>query len=192
MNRSTITYLKIKYFLDKVVALSLLMGCIPLLLVLLVLNSLDTKSFGIFTQTRVGQYAKVFKIYKFKTIHDESRQVSSFGSFLRRSKLDELPQLINILKGDMSFVGPRPDICGYYDQLQDEARKILKLKPGLLSYASLKYRNEETVLKQQSDPLKYNDEVIFPDKVKMNLEYLKCISFKEDCRIIFKTLKVFL
>jgi lipopolysaccharide/colanic/teichoic acid biosynthesis glycosyltransferase len=99
-----------------------------------------------------------------------------------------LPQLINILLGQMSFVGPRPDIEGYYDNLKGENRKILELKPGLTSLASIKYSNEEEILAKQNDPLKYNDEIIFPDKVKMNLDYFYNRSFYVDLIIIFKTI----
>ena len=98
--------------------------------------------------------------------------------------MDELPQLFNILLGQMSFVGPRPDVPGYYDKLQGEARKLLELKPGLCSRAALKYFNEEALLAKKQDPLKYNDEVIFPDKVRMNLEYYYNRSFLEDLRIL--------
>lgn len=107
---------------------------------------------------------------------------------MRKSKIDELPQLFNVLFGTMSLVGPRPDIPGYYDTLQGENRKILKLKPGITSEASIKYANEEVVLEQQPNPLQYNDEVIFPDKVKMNLEYYYKQSFWLDLKILFKTI----
>lgn len=159
-----------------------------LLLLVTMLATFDTQSFGIFIQTRIGQYGKKFKIIKIKTIHPKTQRISAFGQFLRKSKIDELPQLINILLGDMSFVGPRPDLEGYYDQLEGEARKILELKPGLTSTASIKYSNEEALLSRQSDPLRYNDEVIFPDKVKLNLEYYYTRSFFVDLNIILKTL----
>ena len=106
---------------------------------------------------------------------------------MRHSKLDELPQLWNIIIGNMSFVGPRPDIAGYYDLLQGENRKILELKPGLTSLASIKYAHEEYILAQQENPLGYNDTVIFPDKVKMNLEYYYSNSIYGDLKIIWKT-----
>ncbi len=112
---------------------------------------------------------------------------SRYGRFLRRSKLDELPQLLNILLGEMSFVGPRPDIPGYYDSLKGEERIILSLKPGLCSRAALKYFNEEVFLAQQPDPLAYNDRVIFPDKVRMNLEYYHQQSFWGDIRVLWDT-----
>lgn len=144
---------------------------------------------GIFSQVRIGQFGKPFAIYKLRSIHYKKQRISSYGKFLRNSKLDELPQLVNILLGQMSFVGPRPDVPGYYDKLQGEARKILQLKPGLLSKAALKYYNEESVLKKQTHPLKYNDEVIFPDKVKMNLEYYYKRSFSEDMRVLWEFFK---
>lgn len=120
-------------------------------------------------------------------MHNDSERISFYGKFLRRSKLDEFPQFLNILLGQMSFVGPRPDVPGYYDQLQGEAHKILELKPGLCSWTAIKYIDEESVLQRQENPLKYNDEVIFPDKVKMNLEYYYHRSFWEDLKILWAT-----
>ena len=149
--------------------------------------AIDTASNGIFTQHRVGQYGKLFLIYKLRSIHCQTQSISSFGKFLRNSKLDELPQLYNVLIGDMSIVGPRPDIPGYYDELKGEDRKILSLKPGLTSEASLKYIIEEELLAAQKDPLHYNDTIIFPDKIKMNLDYFYTRTFIGDLRIIFKT-----
>jgi len=147
----------------------------------------DTRSSGIFIQDRIGQYGKIFKIHKFRTIKKDGR-ISAFGSFLRRFKIDELPQLCDVLIGNMSIVGPRPDVSGYYDLLKDEERNVLKLKPGITSLASLKYFNEEAILKQQANPQKYNDEVIFKDKVKMNLEYYHNNSVLKDIKIIFRTI----
>lgn len=158
-----------------------------LIIILILVSSVDTKSFGIFYQKRIGQFGKVFQIFKIKTISERSRKASSYGLFLRKSKLDELPQLFNILIGDMSFVGPRPDISGYYDMLQGEQRKILQLKPGLTSEASIKYSDEESILNLQENPLEYNDNVIFPDKVKMNLDYFYKQSLLVDLKIILKT-----
>lgn len=152
---------------------------------------IDTKSNGFFFQKRIGQFGKPFYIIKLKSVREydnDVKKISLFGNFIRKIKIDEWPQLINILIGNMSMVGPRPDIPGYYDQLQGESRKILELKPGLTSAASLKYFNEEQLLAQQQDPLTYNDTVIFPDKVKMNLEYFYCNNLFIDIKIIIKTI----
>lgn len=158
------------------------------LLLFWIVATFDTRSNGLFIQNRVGQNGKIFKIFKLKTVNDQTGVISRFGKFLRKSKIDELPQLYNILIGEMSFVGPRPDIEGYYDRLESENRKILELKPGLTSMASIKYANEEEILLQKTNPLQYNDEIIFPDKVKMNLEYYDKQSIFVDIEIIFKTI----
>lgn len=178
-----------KNIFDRTLALVLMLFFFPFFFVIYFIVSIDTQSSGIFVQKRVGQYGKLFNIYKFKTLHAETRNISVIGKYLRKSKIDELPQLFNILKGEMSFVGPRPDIEGYYDKLEGDDRRVLQLKPGLTSQASLKYRNEEYLLAQQENPLYYNDEILFPDKVKMNLEYLEKVSFKEDLKVVFKTIK---
>ena len=159
-----------------------------LILIFFICASLDTKSFGIFCQKRIGQYGKFFTIFKLKTINPKTLKISKTGNFFRSSKLDELPQLFNIIKGEMSFVGPRPDVEGYYDKLEGENRKILELKPGLTSLASIKYDQEEELLAKQKNPVQYNDEVIFPDKIKMNLEYYYNHSFFVDLKIILKTI----
>jgi lipopolysaccharide/colanic/teichoic acid biosynthesis glycosyltransferase len=152
---------------------------------------IDTHTNGIFVQERIGQYGKKFKIYKLRTIpissSSKNYRISKIGTLLRYYKLDELPQLYNILKGNMSVVGPRPDVPGYYDLLEGENRKILELKPGLTSLASLKYNKEEFLLEKQEAPLAYNDSIIFPDKVRLNLAYYYHRSFGGDIVIILKT-----
>jgi lipopolysaccharide/colanic/teichoic acid biosynthesis glycosyltransferase len=160
---------------------------LPILFMAIAIAAIDTNSNGLFLQPRVGQFGKLFTIYKLRTMHVRTSKVSNIGAFLRRYKLDELPQLLNVLQGSMSIVGPRPDIVGYYDKLEGEQRKILELKPGLTSEAAIKYANEEELLAQQENPLKYNDEVIFPDKVSMNLHYYYNSSFFGDLKIIAKT-----
>jgi len=158
------------------------------MLVLFLLNSRLLNSNGIFFQLRIGQYGKAFTIYKIKTINSNTGYISRFGKFLRKSKLDELPQLFNILRGEMSFVGPRPDVIKYYNILDEESKNILKMKPGLTCNASLKYFNEELILRSKIDPSGYYDKVIFPDKVKMNLDYYYNHTFLGDIRIILKTI----
>lgn len=152
--------------------------------------SIDTKSNGLFIQKRIGQFGNPFNIYKLKSMKEVHgiKTISRFGNFIRKTKIDELPQLFNVLIGTMSVVGPRPDVPGYYDKLQGTARKILELKPGLTSPATLKYANEEALLQQQQNPLHYNDTILFPDKVKLNLAYYHTHTFFGDLKIIWQTL----
>ncbi|MFA5298898.1 MAG: sugar transferase [Lutibacter sp.] len=159
----------------------------PVLLISLILASADTNSTGIFLQERIGRLGKPFTIFKLRTMHSKTGNISGIGTFFRKFKLDELPQLFNVLLGNMSVVGPRPDISGYYDNLKGEAYKILELKPGLTSLATIKYANEEAILLQQENPLLYNDTVLFPDKVKLNLDYYYHHSFFGDIKIIWQT-----
>ncbi|HSD14819.1 MAG TPA: sugar transferase [Flavobacterium sp.] len=156
-----------------------------------ILTSVDTGKNGFFLQKRVGQHGELFTIIKLRTIRkdkDGRSSISKLGAFLRNSKIDELPQFINVLLGHMSVVGPRPDLQGYYDCLEGEERKVLELRPGLTSEASLKYYNEEELLAFQDNPLEYNDKVIFPDKVSLNLQYYYERTFLGDMKIITKTL----
>ncbi len=189
----------IKYIFDRVVSFVGLIILSPILLIIALLIKLESpKSPIIFKQIRIGYKGKGFKMYKFRTMIDnhggssisvkgESR-ITSLGAKLRRFKLDELPELWNVLIGDMSFVGPRPDVPGYADKLTGEDRKILLLRPGITGPASLKYQNEEELLAKQDDPQKYNDEVIYPDKVKINLHYYYHRTFILDLKIILYTL----
>lgn len=158
------------------------------LLISLLFASIDTNSSGIFVQSRIGKNAKNFTLYKLQTIHPKTRKISTIGKFLRRYKLDELPQLFNILNGTMSFVGPRPDIPGYADVLKGDDRVILKIRPGVTGLASLKYRNEEQILANQLNPLEYNDNIIWPDKVRINKWYAENQTFIIDVKILFHTI----
>lgn len=170
----------------------------PLLLAITVLIKIYMPGPFLFIQKRAGRYGKPFAIYKFRTmilhyggssvsVKGETR-ITPLGAVLRKYKLDELPELWNVLKGDMSFVGPRPDMPYYSNKLIGEERNILKLRPGITGTATLKYANEEELLASVSDPQKYNDEVLWPDKVRMNLEYYHNHSFVGDILIILKTL----
>jgi lipopolysaccharide/colanic/teichoic acid biosynthesis glycosyltransferase len=161
--------------------------------------TLETRSNGFFIQKRVGKNGKVFNVYKIKTMKSikgiettitssNDLRITKSGKFLRRTKIDELPQLWNVLKGDMSFVGPRPDVEGYADKLEGEDRIILSIRPGITGPASLQYKNEEEILSKQTDPKKYNDEVIWPEKVKINKNYIENWSFQNDIKYIIKTI----
>lgn len=181
-----------KRFFDFLLSLILLVFLSPVLLTGFIISSIDTSSNGLFFQKRVGQYGKLFTIYKLKTINPKTEKITVVGKFLRKSKIDELPQLFNVLIGNMSFVGFRPDIEGYYDKLEGENRKILEMKPGITSEASIKYADEEEILASKENPLEYNDTVIFPDKVKMNLEYYYNRNFINDITIIIRTIISFI
>lgn len=187
-----------KYIFDRLMALIGLMVLWPVLAVVAVMIKVKMPDGPvIFKQRRVGRYGRLFTMYKFRSmtvghggssvsVAGESR-ITPLGAALRRYKLDELPELWNVLVGDMSFVGPRPDVPGYADQLSGTDRDVLRLRPGITGPASLKYRDEEELLARQADPQRYNDEVIFPDKVRINLYYLHHYSFVKDIEMIFCT-----
>lgn len=188
----------LKYIFDRTMAFIGLVILWPVLLVVAIL--IKVKMPGgpvIFRQKRVGRNGRLFTMYKFRSmtvghggssvsVAGESR-ITPLGAKLRHYKLDELPELWNVLIGDMSFVGPRPDVPGYADQLKGADREVLKLRPGITGPASLKYRDEEDLLAGKDNPQKYNDEVIFPDKVRINLYYLHHYSFLKDIEMIFCT-----
>jgi len=189
----------IKRLFDLILATVGLLFLLPFFLTISLLIKIDSKGSVFFIQDRVGQDAFLFKIIKFRTMITSEEikstisikgdvRVTKFGEILRRYKIDELPELINILRGEMSFVGPRPDVPGYADKLNGDARNILKLKPGITSLASLKYSNEELLLSQQKNPIDYNNNIIYPDKVKMNLNYYKNHNLWIDIKIIFATI----
>ena len=160
--------------------------------------SIDTRSNGLFMQKRVGRNGKIFRVVKIKTMRPMASldttvtrrgdpRITTLGTFFRRTKIDELPQLLNVLVGDMSFVGPRPDVPGYADKLQGEERGMLSIRPGITGPATLKYRNEEKILAAQADPEAYNREVIWPDKVRTNLDYIRDWSLCRDIQYILQT-----
>lgn len=190
--------MSLKYLFDRTVSLFGLIFLSPVLLVVALLIRLKMPNGSvIFRQQRIGRHGKPFTMYKFRTmtvshsgstvsVAGESR-ITPLGAVLRQYKLDELPELWNVLKGDMSFVGPRPDVPGYADKLQGDDRLILDLRPGITGPASLKYANEEEILVRVDDPIAYNDKVIFPDKVRINLDYYRNHTFWGDIRLIFQT-----
>ena len=171
----------------------------PIFIILSLLVKIYSEGSIFFVQERVGRNGEIFKMVKFRsmTVIQKSNstisvkgdiRITKIGVFLRKYKLDELPELWNVLKGDMSLVGPRPDVCGYADNLKGEDRKILELRPGITGVASLKYFNEEDVLLTKDNPLKFNDEVIYPDKVRLNLDYYQNNNLWIDIKIIFATI----
>tara|TARA_R110002049_G_scaffold275305_2_gene453338 strand:+ start:327 stop:917 length:591 start_codon:yes stop_codon:yes gene_type:complete len=190
----TKTQLQVKRIFDVVLVILFLPILVIPIFILIIIATIDSKKFGLFSQNRVGQHGKLFKIYKIRTLNDGlhqlghlDRSASSVGKYLRRTKLNELPQLFNVLIGDMSFVGPRPDIQGFADKLKGEDRIILKVKPGITGPATLKYRNEERVLERQKDAEHYNRTIIWVDKVKINKNYVQNYSFYLDLTLILKS-----
>jgi lipopolysaccharide/colanic/teichoic acid biosynthesis glycosyltransferase len=163
------------------------------------LASVDTRRSGFFLQDRIGMHGRPIKVLKIRTMRDHPGlsttvttssdiRVTRLGSILRKTKIDELPQLINVFLGQMSFVGPRPDVAGFADQLHGDDRLVLSVRPGITGPATLKYRNEEELLGRQEDPERFNREVIFPDKVRINREYVLDYSFLDDLKLILRTL----
>lgn len=189
----------VKRGFDLILASFLVICLLWLILLLIVLATFDTKSFGVFCQKRIGYRGKSFFIFKIRTMTVDTAistnvttyqdpRITNIGRILRKYKLDELPQLFNVLIGNMSFVGPRPDVPGYADKLLGDDRIILTVKPGVTSEASLCFREEEELLSQKDNPLEYNNKIIWPQKVAMNKEYVKKYSFSKDINILFKTL----
>ena len=188
-----------KRFFDFISALLGLIVLFPFLLIISILIKLTSKGSVFYKQERTGQYGHLFTIIKFRSMIENhgdkntvtvvgDQRITKFGSFIRKYKIDELPGLWNVVKGEMSLVGPRPDLPHYYNLLEGEDRKILELKPGITGPASLKYANEEQLLKLQDDPATYHYEVIFKDKVKINLDYYKRNNLWIDLKIIFATI----
>lgn len=186
---------------DKISALLGIIAVSPMLLIIFIIHKIVMpKGKFIFMQERIGQYGKPFNIYKIRSMNvgcnkndtfvttAKDDRITPFGRWLRKTKIDEIVELVNVLKGEMSLVGPRPDVSGYADNLIGEDRKILELRPGITGPASLKYINEEELLAKVDNPQQYNDEIIFPDKVKINLDYYYNRSFWGDIGIILKTI----
>ena len=170
----------------------------PIILIAWIVASIETRSNGFFIQKRVGKDGKMIRVIKIKTMKPDSKNKSTIttssdsritksGKIFRKTKIDELPQLFNVLIGDMSLVGPRPDVAGYADKLQGEDRVVLSIRPGITGPATLKYKNEEEILAKVDNPKEYNDKVIWPDKVKINKEYIKNWSLKSDIKYIWET-----
>ncbi len=164
-----------------------------------IVSTLDTGANGIFVQQRVGRNGQLFRAMKIRTMRttaelsstvttSDDPRVTKIGRFWRATKIDELPQLLNVLVGHMSFVGPRPDVPGFADQLTGEDRIVLSVRPGITGPATLKYRDEEQLLANVDDPELYNRDVVFPDKVRLNREYVENWSFWQDIRYILATI----
>ena len=188
----------IKYIFDRIVSFIGLLCLWPVLIVVAILIKIKMPGGpALFTQKRVGRHGKLFTMHKFRSMtvsHSGSSvsvageaRITPLGAKLRKYKLDELPELWDVFIGNMSFVGPRSDVPGYADQLKGDDRRVLELRPGITGPASLKYRDEEELLAKVENPIDYNDTVIYPDKVRINLYYLDHYSFIRDIQMILCT-----
>lgn len=200
MNKDLVYWLFLKRSFDFFMSVILLITLSWLIFLAWFFSSINMRKNGFFLQQRVGKDGVLFYIIKIRTMNSHSLQkttittskdprITNLGKLLRRTKIDELPQLWNVFTGDMSLVGPRPDVPGYADKLQEDVRKeLLSVYPGITGPATLAYRNEETLLSRQEDPEFYNDNVIYPDKVQINLNYIRNWRFRDDLKFIFQTI----
>ncbi len=190
--------LMLKRLFDIVVSLVGIVLLWPVILGCWVVAAIETRSNGFFIQERFGRHGTVIRVCKIKTMYpckgkrspiasENATAITRSGAIFRKYKLDELPQLFNVLAGSMSIVGPRPDMPEYARQLQGSDRLILLLRPGITGPASIKYKNEESLLATADDPARYNDTIIWPDKVRINKEYLLHYSFAADLKYILRT-----
>jgi lipopolysaccharide/colanic/teichoic acid biosynthesis glycosyltransferase len=190
-----------KRLIDIILSFTGLIILLPLFLIISLLILLDSKGSVFFIQKRVGKDNKDFQLIKFRTmfIHSEDsglltisntdKRITKTGKWLRKYKIDETTQLINILKGEMSFVGPRPEVRKYVQLYSENQMKILSVKPGLTDYASLKYINENELLEQYDNPEQVYIEKIMPEKLALNLKYIEDKGFFKDLQIMFMTIK---
>lgn len=189
-----------KRIFDLVFSIAGLILLSPVFLIISLLIKLDSKGPVFYRQLRVGKNNSDFRLLKFRTMRTDSdkkglltvggrdARITRAGYYLRKFKIDELPQLLNVAAGEMSFVGPRPEVRRYVNLYDDEQRKVLNVLPGITDVASIKYRNENELLEKSEDPESYYIENIMPDKLKLNLDYIEQRSFTNDLKVIFKTL----
>jgi len=190
----------LKRLFDILASLIGLILLLPLLILIAISIVLSSRGGIIFAHERVGKHGNDFKVYKFRTMRtitgfdsqltlgNADPRITGIGKFLRKLKLDELPQLFNVLLGDMSIVGPRPEVRKYVDRYTEEQRKVLSVRPGITDYASIEYADEGAILEQAENPEKEYREVILPKKLMLGIKYIEEKSFLTDLSIIFRTL----
>jgi lipopolysaccharide/colanic/teichoic acid biosynthesis glycosyltransferase len=192
----------VKRAFDLTVATALLIVLAPLIAVAAICGRWSTGGSGIFRQARIGQNGRVFFICKIRTMRnlpgvtttittDHDARITRVGRMLRRWKIDELPQLLNVVRGEMSLVGPRPDVPEYLDRIRREAPLVLTVRPGITGPASIKYRREEQLLARERDPQDYNDRVIFADKLRINEAYVRDYRLLRDVYYLWRTVAPF-
>lgn len=188
-----------KRALDVAVAVVGLVVTAPVSLLGIIAASLSTRQWGVFTQERIGLDGCTIRVHKVRSMRSTEAldttvttsadpRITAVGRLIRRFKIDELPQLVNVLKGEMSLVGPRPDVAGWADHLEGVDRVVLGVRPGITGPASIAFRHEEEILARVADPERYNREVIWPEKVRLNREYVETWSLRADLRWIAATL----
>lgn len=189
-----------KRLFDLMFSIMGLLVLLPVFIVIAIGIKSTSKGSILYKQIRVGKNNKEFKIHKFRTmfldadkfglltVGKKDQRVTAIGYYLRKYKLDELPQLLNVFLGDMSFVGPRPEVRKYVDLYNIEQLKVLNIKPGITDLASIEFRNENELLSNQKDPENYYITVIMPKKIKINLEYNQSRTLLRDIQVIFKTI----
>ena len=189
----------LKRLFDIAVSAVLLLLLLPLLLLIAIIIKLDSSGPAIYKQTRVGKDEQPFKIWKFRTMNTGAEKtglitvggrdsrITKAGYFLRKYKLDELPQLVNVLKGEMSLVGPRPEVPFYVDMYNEQQKQVLQVKPGITDYASIQFSNENEILAQYDDPQQAYIQEIMPQKLAINLRYIRERSFVGDLKILLQT-----
>jgi len=190
-----------KRLFDVIASSAGLVVLLPLLAVLAIVLKRESTGPVFYRGLRAGRYGKPFRIFKFRTMavnadkiggptsSADDPRITRVGNFLRRYKLDELPQLINVLKGEMSLVGPRPEVVQEVLLYTDEEKRLLEVRPGITDWASIRFRNEGEILRGSDDPHQAYREKIRPEKIRLGLEYVRCHSFMTDCKIILRTLK---
>ncbi len=199
MNKFHKQQLLIKRFIDLVFSLLVIIFLHPLMIITIIIQTIETRSFGVFTQKRVGKNGKEFNIYKIRTMKNDSKittnvtarndiRITKIGRFLRKSKIDELPQFINVLLGDMSVVGPRPDTPDFVNKLPNKDKFFLKMKPGITGLSSIFLIDEEKLLENANNPEEYNLKTIWPQKNSINKKYIDEWSILLDIKIIIKTM----
>jgi lipopolysaccharide/colanic/teichoic acid biosynthesis glycosyltransferase len=190
-----------KRLFDVACSVPALLLLLPFFLVVSILIKSESKGPVFYRQVRVGRYGRPFRIFKLRTmftgsdksglitIGSSDKRITKTGLFLRKYKLDELPQFINVLMGDMSLVGPRPEVQQYVDLYTREQRKVLDIRPGITDYASLEYADENELLAGHADPERLYREVIMPAKLELNMKYIRESGFSTDLAIVFRTIR---
>ena len=189
-----------KRVFDLVAGLAALAATLPVIVAAVAAATIDTRRFGLFVQPRVGRHGRTFPLLKVRTMRPSGHidttvttaddpRITRLGTLLRRMRIDELPQLANVVAGHMSFVGPRPDVPGFADLLEGDDRVILEVRPGITGPATLKYHNESEILAGVDDPEAYNRDVLFPDKVAINRAYVEEWTFRKDLHYLAETVR---